>query len=194
MKEDTYTTILKTAKQIFASTGYEGFSIRTLAKECNVGISSIYHFFIDKDELLKTIFDKTNIHLGIARRKLPDGTSASDMLMQRIRFQFNHIEDIVFVLKYYLHYRPNFLKLNSGYLPAKAYLHIEEVLDYGVQSGEFHLEVSDIPNQSKVIAHAINGYLLEYYPVTPDSEELDDVCKAIHQFLMRSLTNKEAIM
>jgi len=194
MTVNTKPTILKKAKSLFAINGYEGFSMRTLAKESGVGLSSIYHFFNDKDEILKEIFDSTNKELGIARAKLPSSGSAEQMLLDRIKFQFKHIEDVLFVLKYYLHFRPQFLKLDSGYLPAKGYLHIEEVLDVGMRSGEFNIERSEINKEAKVIAHAINGFLLEYFPNTPKNDELNEVILSIHKFLMRSLTNKEVVM
>ena len=186
--------ILNKSKYLFAVNGYEGFSIRILAKECSIGISSIYHFFNDKDQLLKEIFDKTNTELGIERARLPKTDSATEMLLDRIIFQFKHIEDVVFVLKYYLHFRPSFLKLDSGYFPSKAYLHIEEVLKLGVENGEFAIEKSDIDKESKVVAHAINGFLLEYYPDPPAKNELYEVVNSIHKFLVRSLTNKEVPM
>lgn len=194
MTVNTKPTILKIAKRLFAMNGYEGFSMRILAKESGVGLSSIYHFFNDKDEILKEIFDRTNKELGIARAKLPDSSSAESMLLNRIKFQFQHIEDVVFVLKYYLHFRPNFLKLDCGYIPTKAYLHIEEVLKVGVENGEFSISNYDIEKEAKVIAHAINGFLLEYYPNPPKKDELEDVTVSIHKFLMRSLTNKEVTM
>ncbi len=194
MTINTKPTILKTAKRLFAVNGYEGFSMRTLAKESGVGLSSIYHFFNDKDEILKSIFTKTNSDLGIARAKLPKTDSAKAMLLERIKFQFEHIEDVVFVLKYYLHFRPDFVKLNTGYLPDKGYTHIEEVLKQGVVNGEFCISASEINKESKVIAHAINGFLLEYYPHPPIKSELEGITKSIHSFLIRSLTNKEAIV
>ncbi|QQS19873.1 TetR/AcrR family transcriptional regulator [Candidatus Saccharibacteria bacterium] len=194
MTVNTKPTILKISKRLFAVNGYEGFSVRTLAKESGFGISSIYHFFKDKDEILKEIFDATNKDLGIARTKLSKTSSAEAMLLDRIKFQFQHIEDVVFVLKYYLHFRPSFLKLDSGYLPAKGYLHIEEVLEVGVKNGEFNISSSEIAKEAKVIAHAINGYLIEYYPNPPTDDELKDVTNSIHKFLIRSLAKKEVNM
>lgn len=194
MTASTKHIILNKAKSLFAINGYEGFSMRILAKESGVGLSSIYHFFNDKDEILKEIFDTTNKELGIERSKLPKHRSADTMLLDRIYFQFKYIEDVVFVLKYYLHFRPSFLKLNSGYLPVKSYLHIEEVLEAGVRSGEFSINQSEIEKEAKVIAHAINGFLLEYYPNPPKNNELKEVTLSIHNFLMRSLTNKEVLM
>lgn len=186
--------IMTKTLSLFARTGYEGFSMRTIAKECNVNLSSIYHFFNDKDSLLKAVFDATNTSLGADRDRLRATDTASEMLKQRIVFQFNHIERVIFVLKYYLHFRPQFIKLDSGYIPSKAYLHIEEVLERGNATGEFTIPKDEIVNQSKVIAHAINGFLLEYYPNKPKGVELEGVVASIHQFLIRSLTNKEVLV
>jgi AcrR family transcriptional regulator len=190
----TKSAILTKAKRIFATNGYEGFSMRILAKETGVGLSSIYHFFTDKDEILNEIFHTTTKQLGAERKKLPLPTSAQDMLLDRINFQFQQIEDIVFVLKYYLHFRPNFLKMNSGYLPSNSYMHIKEVLMFGVDTGEFSISSLDIDKESKVIAHAINGFLLEYYPHPPKNQELEEVVTSVHEFLLRSLTNREVLM
>ena len=194
MTVNTKSTIIKISKRLFAINGYEGFSMRVLAKESGIGLSSIYHFFNDKDEILKEIFHSTNKELGSARSKLPKSISAEIMLMDRIKYQFLHIESVVFVLKYYLHFRPDFFKIDSGYLPTKAYLHIEEVLKVGVDTGEFSINASDIDIEAKIIAHAINGFLLEYYPNQPKKDELKEITDYIHKFLMRSLTNKEVAM
>ena len=194
MTKATKLTILATAKRLFALYGYEGFSMRTLAQESGVGLSSIYHFFNDKDEVLREIFKNTSKELGIARAKLSAKSSAQQMLYDRIKFQFLHIEEVVFVLKFYLHFRPDFLRLTTGYVPKKAYLHIEEVLEVGVASGEFTIAASEVGKEAKVIAHAINGFLLEYYPDPPKGKKLAELCSSIHMFLLRSLTNKEVPM
>lgn len=194
MTVNTRPTILKISRRLFSINGYEGFSMRTLAKESGVGLSSIYHFFSDKDEILKEIFEITNKELGIARSKLQKSSSAEIMLIERIKFQFEHMESVVFVLKYYLHFRPNFLKLDSGYLPKKACLHIEEALRVGVDNGEFYINAHDIDKEAKVIAHSINGFLLEYYPNKPRKDELNEVASSIHKFIMRSLINEEVAM
>lgn len=187
MTQATRNTILTTAKRIFAERGYDGLSMRTLADESHVGLSSIYHFFTDKDVLLKEIFDTTNTQLGVERAKLPHRITAHALLQDRIRFQFDHIEEVVFVLKYFLQYRPQFEHKGRGYVPAKAYLHIEEVLRLGNHTKEFDIASRDIEKEAKVVTHAINGFLLEYYPDTPTGRELQEVSKSLHTFIMRSL-------
>lgn len=179
--------ITQTAKRLFATNGYDGVSMRTLAAASGVGLSSIYHFFADKDVLLRSIFDATNTNLGLQRKELKARDSAVQMLRDRIDFQFQYIEDIVFVLKYYLHYRDSFMKLPTRTLPAKSALHIEEVLHKGIATGEFQLSIAEFETTAKIIAHSINGFLLEYYPQQPTKRERVQIVDGLTEFVARSL-------
>jgi AcrR family transcriptional regulator len=188
MGNESKHTIEQTALTIFARGGYDALSMRVLAKESGVSLSSIYHFFADKDVLLKAIFDRVNTDLGKARSILPGRRTAYASLLDRVQFQFTHIEEIVFVLKYYLHYRPQFLRVDTGYVPPKAYLHIDEVIQKAIQTGEY--QGDDPVADAKVMTHAINGFLLEYYPSPPRGRELAKLSEEIADFLYRSITNE----
>lgn len=181
--------ILQKATHSFALSGYEGFSIRTLAEQIPITPSVIYHHYENKDALLKEMFDELNTNLGKKRAKLPKVASASEMLKQRIQFQIDNQEDIVAVLKYYLAYRNNFKKFKNGYVPDKSSLHIEEVLRFGVETKEFFIE--NLEDDAKVITHAINGFLLEYYPHTPKGKEKKELVERIFSFLIRALKGGE---
>lgn len=193
MSADTKNIIISKARQLFAMQGYEGFSMRTLAEECGVGLSSIYHFFGDKDEILHAIFKQTSRNLGLQRAKLPKRRLLQAMLADRIRFQFQHIEEVVFVLKYYLHFRQTFEKNMAGYVPHKAYLHIEEVLQHGIDSGQLSIEANDLEKEAKIITHAINGFLLEYYPANISNREITKLSNDLTDFIMRSISKKEVV-
>jgi len=186
-QQQTDELIRMTAKHLFAKFGYDGVSMRILAKESGVGLSSIYHFFKDKDVLLRAIYEETNRKLGLERAKLPDQSTAKRMLSQLINFQFNHIEDIVYVLKYYLYFRQDFAAMPTKTLPAKSVLHIEEVIQKGLETGEFKVREDDIPAKARVISHTINGYLLEYYPDVPNSKERQAIVDDIVEFSMAGL-------
>lgn len=187
--KQTVLSIESTAKHIFASDGYGGLSMRTLAAASGVGLSSIYHFFEDKDVLLKALYNKTNTNLGKQRELLRKRQTAELMLKDRVDFQFKYIEDVVFVLKYYLHYRHEFTNL-----PPQASLHIEEVLHKGISTGEFVLKNDQIQTQARIITHSINGFLLEYYPMTIKSAEKNKLVADITEFTMRSLKYTEVPM
>jgi AcrR family transcriptional regulator len=187
MSEPTKHKIFTAAKRLFSIHGYEGLGMRTLAKEAGVALSVIYHHYTDKDQLLTEIFNYTRKNLGELRAQLPARDTAADMLYDRIVFQIDHIEDVVFILKYYIHYRTQFDRNDRGYIPVKAYLHIEEVLEHGLETGEFQLRHS-VPEEAKIITHAINGFLLEYYPVEVSASEKRELASSIHDFVLRAIS------
>jgi hypothetical protein len=104
------------------------------------------------------------------------------------------MEDVVYVLKYYLHFRQDFASLPTKTLPPKSTLHIEEVIEKGVSAGDIALIKSEIPPKSKVIAHTINGYLLEYYPDRPHEAELTEIANDIVTFALSGLTKSKEII
>ena len=129
---DTKDVIIVKARQVFARDGYDGLSIRLLAKKANIASSVIYHHYANKDVLLRSMFDVTNTELGLLRKSLPKTDTPYEGLVQQIKFQFDHSEHVVAILKYYMAYRSSFSKLENGFIPPKSYLHIEEILINGV--------------------------------------------------------------
>ncbi len=187
---DTRDQIISRAVQMFAHKGVEGFSIRILAKEVGIAPSVLYYYFENKEFLLKAMFDEINTLLGKERAKLPPVSSVEEMLRQRVLFQLEHAEEIVAVLRYYLVFRDNFKQLEVGFIPKKGYLHIEEVLLFGIENGELDPE-TNIEEDAKVITHAINGFILEYYPQVPTDLERKQLVDQICGFLLRGLQWKK---
>jgi AcrR family transcriptional regulator len=178
--------IIQMTQRLFARRGYDGVSMRLLAERLRISPSVIYHYFTDKDVLLKTMYEITNKKLGEARATLPLEGEFSDLLNQRIIFQFQHMQEIVAVLKYYLHFRNTFLRTDTGKLPIKAILHIEEILTLAVKNKEY--KKMDIIKESKLITHLINGFILELFPSTLAEKELNLLAKDISEFILRSLS------
>lgn len=177
--------IIETASILFAKQGISSFSVRRLANELQVSPSLIYYYFKNEDDLLSSMFHHLNHELGIKRAALPHLSTAKEMLKQRVEFQFEHQTMIVAVLKYYLQFRQEFSRFKEGFLPNKSSLHIEEVLQYGVKTGEF--TIKNIENDAKVITHAINGYLLEFFPYQLQEKEKEKLVESICSFLLRAL-------
>jgi len=183
--------ILEKSAEIFARGGMGEFSIRHLSDSLGVVPSVIYHYFKDEKSLLKSMFDYTNIQLGFLRSNLPKTKTASEMLKQRIGFQIDYADKVVAVLKYYLAFRNTFKKYNQGFVPDKSSLHIEEVLERGFESKEFN--VDNLKDEAKVITHAINGFLLEYYPYKLVGREKAMLITRIYNFLIKALVKEEKI-
>lgn len=181
---NTRDIILQKVKELY-SRNIVSFSMRQLAEASGIGISVLYYYFKNKDELLKIAFDTTNTNLGIERKKLPVVKDALIMLKHRIQFQFEHAQDVIFVLKYFMAHRKTFEKNPTGYIPAKGHLHIKEVLEEGIRQKKFR--ISNLEQDSKVIAHTINGFIMEYYPDIPIGKKRKEIVDMIASFILRAV-------
>lgn len=189
MTKITKNIILEKAIEIFARGGLGEFRIRLLAEQTGVVPSVIYHYFKDEDALLREMFDYANTELGKLRAQLPRRKTTSEMLKQRIGFQLDNADKIVAVLKYYLAFRKTFPKLKGGYVPDKSALHMEEFLKFAKEQGDY--KTGNLADDAKVMTHAINGFLLEYYPNTPQGAERSALIRRISNFLIRAVKGGE---
>lgn len=57
-KEEIRQTILEAAKNEFLIHGYEGSSMRTIAKKANTTIGNIYHYFPNKEAILEVLMEE----------------------------------------------------------------------------------------------------------------------------------------
>ncbi len=183
--------ILDTAVEIFARGGLGEFSIRRLAGQIGIAPSVIYHYFPDEDTLLRSMFDYANHELGLRRSLLKYPKTTSALLRQRIAFQLDNAELIVAVLKYYFAYRSTFPKNKHGYVPDKSALHMEEVLQFARERGEYTRKT--LEDDAKVMTHAVNGFLLEYYPHKVEGTEKKQLVQRIHRFLMYAVKGGESL-
>lgn len=188
--ESTKQKIIAATIEQFSLSTLESFSMRKLAHDVGVTQSVIYHYFDSKETLLKEVFDSTNTTLGRKRAQLAQTATVKEMFQQRVIFQLDHAREVVFVLRYYLAFRLGFQKRKTGFVPEKAYLHIEEVLKRGVDEHVFSPTLS-IEREAKVITHAINGFLLEYYPYTPKGKEKKELVDTIVSFLWRGISKHD---
>ena len=191
MTKSTKQKITKDVIKTFSERGYGCVSMRTIATDLGISQSVIYHYFDSKDTMLNEIFETTRKSLGKKRKKLPNIKNTKKLLKQRVNFQFDNAQEVIFILKYYTQFRSNFKKNKQGYVPELAYEHIKEVLEHGVKSNEFK-EV-DIDMQAKIITHAINGFILEYYPKIPSKKNRKKIVNEITEFIYRGIKKKGGV-
>lgn len=55
LKDNIYKSILKAARKEFIKNGFKEASMRTIAKDADVGLSNIYNYFKNKDEIFLEI-------------------------------------------------------------------------------------------------------------------------------------------
>jgi TetR/AcrR family fatty acid metabolism transcriptional regulator len=57
-RRDKRTAILDAAIRVFARTGYHGARVSDIAEEAGIAYGLVYHYFKNKEEVLKTIFEE----------------------------------------------------------------------------------------------------------------------------------------
>jgi AcrR family transcriptional regulator len=97
--EKRLNSILKAASTVIAKDGYEGASVRKVAAKAGVGLSGIYYYFKNKDELLYAIQSSTFTTLvDLLKERLSGLENPKDRLRAAIRnhFEFfvNNINDL----------------------------------------------------------------------------------------------------
>jgi AcrR family transcriptional regulator len=91
--EKRLNSILKAASTVIAKDGYEGASVRRVAAKAGVGLSGIYYYFTNKDELLYAIQKNTFTTLvELLKERLTGLENPRDRLRAVIE---NHIEFFV---------------------------------------------------------------------------------------------------
>jgi len=91
--EKRLNSILKAASKVIARDGYEGASVRKVAARAGVGLSGIYYYYKNKDELLYAIQKNTFTTLvELLKARLSESNNPQDKLRAVIK---NHIEFFV---------------------------------------------------------------------------------------------------
>jgi AcrR family transcriptional regulator len=87
--EDPRREILKQAKMILINKGYKELNMRTVAKECNFAIGTIYNYFRSKDDLLAQLMaDYWEEYYGI----LEEIDQESFDLLSKLRKMYDQLE------------------------------------------------------------------------------------------------------
>jgi AcrR family transcriptional regulator len=186
--DTTKASIINHTVNLLAANGPSYVSLRRIGREAGIAQSAVYHHFASKDILLTTTFRHMGRSLGMNIAMLPTAPTLREMLVQRIEFQFDNAGTVVAMLKYFMAERSQFHELPArGFVPPQAYRHIADVIERGNAEGAWH--IVDVNADAKVIVHAINGFVLEYFPHLPLVQARATLLGSIESFIWRALTN-----
>jgi AcrR family transcriptional regulator len=181
---NTKEEILISTIPILAREGYAGTSMRQVAGAVNREASIIYAHFADKQELLRET--RNYVIMQLARNRVyTEGASARKQLREMLSFQFDNREMIVALLQYFMAAREDFVPTGNGYIPARAYEHVTQILRKGVDEGVYHPD--DIDFEAKVITHLSNGFLMEYFSRNLAADEAAELVEKLARYIERSL-------
>ncbi len=94
-KENIKEDILRVAKAEFYKNGFKNTSMRTIAKKSDVGLSNIYNYFRDKDEIFRTVLTPllTAFNRIMDEHNKPEYISTD--IFTSIQYQTDHINTFV---------------------------------------------------------------------------------------------------
>ncbi len=81
-KAETRALILSSAQQLFQKNGFDGTTLRQIAKNAGVGLGTIFGHFPDKESILiSTLIDELNLTNQRAWETMPHGVSIKDKML-----------------------------------------------------------------------------------------------------------------
>lgn len=98
LKHDKYRAILKTARNEFIQKGFKDASMRSIAREANVGLSNIYNYFRNKDEIFLEIVTPARDHLFAFVKEQHTEKYIDFNFMSTIEYQEEIVEEYIQLL------------------------------------------------------------------------------------------------
>jgi AcrR family transcriptional regulator len=181
----TAEAILNSATQLLARHGAAGATMRAIAADTGVQASVIYHYYPTKEDLLRAVRLNLNQRLDQVFDSAPTTPDAPGLLRQRLAINFEHRQDIVALLQYFMAAKQDFPVQDNGYVPERAYRHMREIIDRGVTEGVYHSADPDF--DAKILAHLVNGFLIEHYPHELKRSTQADLVTRLADFIERAL-------
>jgi AcrR family transcriptional regulator len=177
--------ILQQTTKLLAREGSAGTSMRKVASAVGIEPSVIYNHFADKESLLRSTRMFITSRLDVAMRETLANVATKDMLRASLRFQIEQRELIVALLQYFMATRDDFPETEYGYVPARAYQHMTNLLQAGIDEGIY--QSANVMLDAKLITHMVNGFLMEYFDRRLTSEQINSLADHLAEFIERSI-------
>jgi AcrR family transcriptional regulator len=166
--------ILLEAAKLFAAKGYDGTSIRDIARAVGVAQASLYHFFADKREIHSTVVSiSVERLLCLIREKLETCTTAADRVEGFARAHAQHISENA---PFYFAAALGYNELTDPVVKARVQRMrdtyeemLRGIVRDGIESGEFR--ELDVKLAARAIISCLNWMARWWRPDGPDSAE-----------------------
>jgi AcrR family transcriptional regulator len=158
-KEIRRNTILKVARKLFFQRGFKNVTVESIAKKAELSKGLIYLYFNSKEELCTYILiDEVNKFQGISKQLFKNGKRASELLVDLstiyVNFFLSDPELFRILITFMLH--TDDMNLSEGLYKNiikatnQAISIIEQILQYGVDKGEFPHSVNLRVNRNAI--------------------------------------------
>lgn len=166
--------ILRESAKLFAANGYDGTSVQDIASAVGIKKASIYHFFVDKAEIHRTIVLASITRLtALVQEKLHGLTTASDKVEAFARAHAQHIsESAPFYFTAALGYKEitdpdakaKVQRMRDGYEET-----LRAIIREGIETGEFR--ELDVKLAARAIISCLNWMARWWHPNGPETAE-----------------------
>lgn len=176
--------IFQVACRLFAQRGFDGVSMRDIAAECGISKATLYHYFPDKDSILRPLAMGTTKSIFVHVSKHDDPTKPA---LQRLRTFL--VETAVFFEKFRWAWiagstafwsdpKARSRKERIGWRDRYEQL-LRDILQAGIESGE--IRVQDVAMAGRFVLGSINWMARWYDPDGPltASQVADQFCDMI---------------
>lgn len=185
-KMTTRQAIINAAKKSLALRGYDGSSIRDIAKDVGIEPSAIYYHFANKEKLIKAARDDIINELRNDTLAIDTEVGASNYLREQIKYQLRHRASIVALLQYFMYAKSEFELKPGGYIPDMAYEDMVTYIRLGIREGVYPA-AQNIEFNAKVIQHLVDGFLMEYFNRKLTAIQIDELTNQLADFIDSAL-------
>ncbi len=178
---DKQKTILDVAERLFAASGFEGTSVRDIAKEADVNIAMISYYFGSKDKLLQAIFARHSETIRVKLETVINNTELTPIL--KIESLIDHfIEKHLCQQDFHKIIAREQMSLKAT--PVTEMLHemkktnqglIRQIITEGQKKGSFKKNI-DIPLMMATISGTVNQLMTtkHYYREINNLQDMSD--------------------
>jgi len=113
MRTTTQTALLNSAMTLFAQNGYTSTTTRSIAKEAGISTGLMYHYFDNKESLLRAVFDNCMAILSEAINSAYEQSAPEERLANLLRAMFEMLarEEAFWSLFYMLRSQPAIMRV-----------------------------------------------------------------------------------
>jgi len=142
--------IINTAERLFALTGFDGTSVRDIAKEANVNIAMISYYFGSKEKLMEAVFEQRTAAMRLKVENLMQNREMTNLQKVNILID-DYVEKFISQQEFHkIMMREQLIEKNT---PIAGFIHevkkrnlhsIKQLIQDGQKSGEFKKNIDTV--------------------------------------------------
>lgn len=175
MRAATRAAILHSAMKLFAQNGYNNTTTRSIAQDADISTGLMYHYFVNKEALLRAVFDHCMTVLGDLCTAAYTESTPQERVANLLRAMFDLLEreQAFWSLFYTLRWQPAIMYL----LEDEFRLYTERLRD--LFAVEFQQAGRAEPTMDAFLLYSLLEGTIQQYLLDPDHYPLDEVVARI---------------